>query len=100
MSALIDDSNNLIDPEAEVRKLQDLVKKLERQNQILQNKQNDKAQEDVYSKSENKECTKTPASTVNVDSKQSLKESLQGLSLDDVELLDMDETRSETEDEW
>lgn len=36
-----EDPNSAIDPEAEVKKLQDLVKKLEQQNQLLRNKQND-----------------------------------------------------------
>ena len=40
MDTVVDDIDNGIDPEAEVRKLQDLVKKLERQNQILRSKQN------------------------------------------------------------
>lgn len=35
----MDTSDSLIDPEAEVRKLQDLVKKLEHQNELLRSKQ-------------------------------------------------------------
>ena len=40
MDTVVDAIDNGVDPEAEVRKLQDLVKKLERQNQILRSKQN------------------------------------------------------------
>ena len=39
MSAIVEDNNTQIDPGAEVRRLQDLVQKLERQNQVLRSKQ-------------------------------------------------------------
>ena len=42
---MISDTSTSIDPEAEVRKLQDLVRKLERQNQLLRNNQNEKDSE-------------------------------------------------------
>lgn len=35
----MDESDITVDPQAEVRKLQDLVKKLERQNEVLRGKQ-------------------------------------------------------------
>ena len=41
MNTIKDDTNTIVDPESEVKKLQDLVKKLEQQNQLLRNKQND-----------------------------------------------------------
>ena len=100
MSVITDDSNNIIDPEAEVRKLQDLVKKLEQQNQLLRNKQNEREKDDVFSRTEtlDTDFITTPPSKNGPDPAV-LKESLKNLTLDDVALVEVDGETQE-EDSW
>ena len=111
MSTLIEDScANNIDPEAEVKKLKDLVKKLEVQNQQLRNKQNDREKQPnvnlSVARSTPKSDLKNPSSPgVNVTD-LGLENHLTGgvqdvSSLDDVELLDVTcSVSDEEEDSW
>ena len=101
MSAITEDTNTAVDPEAEVKKLQDLVKKLEQQNQILRNKNQN--QVDI-----NKTVTQTEKITENGDVK--LKTKLKGsndnekdltkdYSLEEIALVDVDHGMFEDEDD-
>ena len=108
MSAVVDDLESGIDPEGEVKKLQDLVKKLERQNQILRSKQNQRddesnviisAQTDNVDKDFDEKLPKTSWNTP-TDS-EILKDGVKNLSLDDIELLDVENALSDDEeDSW
>ena len=61
----MENSNIDIDPDAEVKKLQDLVKKLERQNQVLRNKQNsENQQQSVQTQKNVSSINKTPENHV------------------------------------
>ena len=92
MSATIDDSGRVLDPEAEVRKLQKLVARLtEERNQYLKNNTNHKLQNTELSG--------------NIDGyTENNKDKLKGIadiSLDDVELLDVTQLDSQDEeDSW
>ena len=98
MSVITDNSNNIIDPEAEVRKLQDLVKKLELQNQLLRNKQNEREKDDVFS-------TKTETLDTNLIPKYIPKNdnvnnhNHKDVSFEDVELVEVEDLCKE-DDEW
>ena len=109
MSTLIEDSSALINPEDEVRKLQDLVKKLERQNQILRSKQdNNKESESNQNVISAKISTDENISKYEVDKKglsntnSKVDDALNESSLDDVELLNLDslQTLVEEDDSW
>ena len=100
---MIEESNILIEPEEEVRKLQELVKKLERQNQILRSKQDQNKPEiesNVISvKSDSDEqltkrwLTKTDTFSSNINDNSN------DTSLDDVELLDLNTGRQQEKEE-
>ena len=107
MSAEVDESGGMMDPEAEVRKLQDLVRKLERQNQVLRNKHNQKdSQANVISSKIEADCdqnvSKLDRTSDSVTSERDTqKDRLQSLTLEDVEIIDLERSDSgEEEDTW
>ena len=110
MSALIDESNNTIDPESEVKKLQDLVKKLETQNQLLRNKQNDREKQNneninvVKSTKQDGDILDHRFTSANLQTSPGLgklNDGLIGMSLEEVDLIDVETTTSdEEEDSW
>ncbi len=93
MSTITEDTDKGIDPETEVRKLQDLVKKLEQQNQLLRNKQNDrKTVISADNATESVSRTKLKGSEEN---------SPKNISLEDVALIDLDQALTDDEeDSW
>ena len=101
MSVITDNSNNIIDPEAEVRKLQDLVKKLEQQNQLLRNKQNEREKDDVFSsKTETLDTHFIPKSAPRIDNGVHQDDSsTKDISFEDIALVELNDS-CEEEDEW
>ena len=96
----MNDNSSAIDPEAEVKKLQDLVKKLEQQNQILRSKQNQRDNNSVIStKSEDINTNFTRTSRTDKDGTDNLKASLGNLTLEDIEILDIEDVVKEDEDD-
>lgn len=98
----MDSSNNLIDPEDEVKKLQELVKKLEKQNELLRTKQ--KLSLDSFPNA-NGDVEKSSLTHNNNQSAQSPAESKKDRSsvgdLDDVDVLDVDNlSLKDEEDSW
>lgn len=96
MSALVDELDLGIDPQSEVKKLQDLVKKLELQNQVLRSKQKNDISTPIRKQDLN----------VNTDNNHRLSPSSRifdsnraSTSLDEVELLDLESSISEEEEE-
>lgn len=104
MTTLIEESNMLAEPEEEVRKLQELVKKLERQNQLLRSKQdqNKDIESNVISdKSDSDEHLKKRWPTKKDTLASNINDNSNNTSLDDVELLNLDKVQQqEDEDCW
>ena len=100
MSTIRDDTNQAVDPEAEVKKLQDLVKKLEQQNQILRNKNQNRVEinktgytEKITENGDVRLKTKLKGANDNE------KDSVQDYSFEEVALVDVDHGMFEDEDD-
>lgn len=97
----MDESDITVDPQAEVRKLQDLVKKLERQNEVLRGKQ--KLQLEAL---QNGEIEKKLGTNHNNNISEGLnhcrlKDETSEITLDDVNVLDVDQLSvRDEEDSW
>ena len=106
MSAIVDENNSSIDPAAEVKKLQDLVKKLEQQNRVLRNKQNVNSDKDqdgniLNTKSENYDNSRITLHSQNINGDQNNKDNSANVTLDDFDLLDVTNLGlEEEEDNW
>ena len=96
----MEDNNTGIDPEAEVKKLQDLVKKLEQQNQILRNKQNEVKTGSVISKEKIAENGDVRIKTTFKNTQGNDNDYVNNISLDEVALVDVDNVTCEEEDNW
>ncbi|KAJ8297406.1 hypothetical protein KUTeg_023937 [Tegillarca granosa] len=98
---IMDESDITVDPQAEVRKLQDLVKKLERQNEVLRGKQ--KLQLEAL---QNGEIEKKLGTNHNNNISEGLnhcrlKDETSEITLDDVNVLDVDQLSvRDEEDSW
>lgn len=102
MDAAVDELDNGIDPEVEVRKLQDLVKKLERQNQILRSKQN-RDPNTVIAKpgTEDSDVNLSKQNRTCVNDTDNIKDSLRKVTLEEVDLVDLDTVAlDEDEETW
>ena len=99
----MEDIDNGIDPEAEVRKLQDLVKKLERQNQILRSKQNRDpvigSKAEVESGDLSKHSRTSGQNGGPHKDTDNIKEGLKKFTLEEVELVDVDKVTAEDDEE-
>ena len=94
MEAVVDELDNGFDPEAKVRRLQDLVKKLERQNQILLSKQDRDPTRVIPKRSDEYDANRT-----NGQDMDTLKDGIKPVSLDEVELVSVDKLNLEEDDE-
>ena len=97
----ITDPTNAVDPEAEVKKLQDLVKKLEQQNQILRNRNQLDTNKtgSVISTDKITENGGVKLKTKLKGANDNEKESSKDVSLEGVSLVDVDHGMYEDEDD-
>ncbi|KAK3580036.1 hypothetical protein CHS0354_037623 [Potamilus streckersoni] len=95
----MDSGDSLIDPQAEVRKLQDLVKKLEYQNEMLRNK---KLPSDNLPMQDGQPVKQYSKSISTLNSRINDKENKSSVVdlLDDVDLIDIDKSLTDSEDSW
>ncbi|XP_076467823.1 SLAIN motif-containing protein 2-like [Babylonia areolata] len=97
----MESSDNSIDPENEVKKLQELVKKLERQNELLRSKQKVGSDGSLTNGAvEKTAATHTPGNQVPTHhSRDSLKHKVAEGGLEDVDVLDVDNLSLKDEDD-
>lgn len=104
MTSILEIGDGVIDPHAEVKKLQDLVKKLETQNEVLRRKQKLSSNENEAN-IENDSSVLKPAINNSVfynTRKHSEKRDIANFpdALDTVDLIDVDTSVGEEEDSW
>ena len=96
----MDSTDSIIDPQAEVKKLQDLVKKLEKQNEFLRGRQ--KIQLEGLKNGETEPEKLTTNHNNNLPStEKSWSKNVGGNSLEDIDVLDVDGlSLRDDEDSW
>lgn len=107
MTSILDLGENGIDPQAEVRKLQDLVKKLETQNEVLRRKQklSTSNESNIIENNENEVLKPAVNNSVFYNTrkhseKRDISLSSGSESLETVELIDVDSSVTGDEDSW
>ncbi|XP_061189381.1 SLAIN motif-containing protein 2-like isoform X3 [Saccostrea echinata] len=97
----MDATDNIIDPHAEVRKLQDLVKKLEKQNEFLRGRQKIQLESLQNGETEPGKLTTNHNNNLPDSNDKTWSKNTGGGSLDDIDVLDVDGLSiRDDEDSW
>lgn len=97
----MDATDTIIDPQAEVKKLQDLVKKLEKQNEFLRGRQKIQLETLQNGETELGKLTANHNNNLPSSNDKSWSKSIGGDSLEDIDVLDVDGlSLRDDEDSW
>ena len=98
MTSILDLGEGGVDPHAEVKKLQELVKKLETQNEVLRRKQ--KVTNDTNLNGERQTLNNSVFYNTRKQNVQEKRDSTSSDTMDTIDLIDIEKSLSECEDSW